>query len=723
VVRALGLRLRPGLRAVILAGLAICVNGGDGGVAIDYPLTGSVFPPEITAPVFLWHGGGSQWTVQFDFADGAPPLHAQVASPSWQPDETLWRQIKHRSAGVWANLTIAGANSRASIRIETSRDPVGAPIFYREVPLMPSEVDKGVIKPLAPAAIPLITWKLRDLGQPESRVVLRGLHTCTNCHSFSKDGTTLGMDVDGPENDKGTYAIAPVSPRMTIANQDVITWNSFARKQGRPTIGFLSQISPDGRYAVTTLNEQVYVANFKDYRFLQVFYPTRGILAVYDRETRQIRALPGANDPNYVHTSAVWSPDGQYLVFQRARAAEAYPPGRKVAEYAGDPNELPVRYDLYRIPFRAGHGGVPEPVRGASDNGMSNTFPKVSPDGRWIVFVKCRNGMLMRPDSELWIVPVQGGEARRMRCNTSLMNSWHSFSPNGRWLVFSSKSRTPYTRMFLTHIDEDGNDTPPVLVENAAAPDRAVNLPEFVNLPPGGLLNIDVPAAEFYRLFDSALELDRQGQHAAAAAEWEKALQLDHENAKAHTNLGIALAGAGDATRAMAHFERAIELNPYYAEARNNLGVALVQADKPEEAARQFRMALEVNADFVEARHNLALALIQAGKCADALPHLRQVLEANPARMDLLTAAAWVLATCPPVRDPTAAVRYAEQARDQAAGDDAGVQDTLATAYAAAGRYADAATSARRALVLAHRQGNAELAGQLEARIAIYERR
>jgi tetratricopeptide (TPR) repeat protein len=117
------------------------------------------------------------------------------------------------------------------------------------------------------------------------------------------------------------------------------------------------------------------------------------------------------------------------------------------------------------------------------------------------------------------------------------------------------------------------------------------------------------------------------------------------------------------------------------------------------------------------------LAWIQAGKCADALPHLRQVLEANPARVDLLTAAAWVLATCPPVRDPTAAVRYAEQARDLAAGDDAGVQDMLATAYAAAGRYADAATSARCALVLARRQGNAEFIARLEARIALYERR
>jgi tetratricopeptide (TPR) repeat protein len=721
VVR-LGAGIRPALWAAILAWVTICVNGWDGGVVIDYPLTSSVFPPEITAPVFLWHGGGSPWAVEFDFQDGAPPLRRESATPSWQPDETLWRQIQQRSSGVWANVTIGDQNSQASVRLQTSRDPVGAPIFYREVPLRPSEVEKGVIKPLAPAEIPLITWKLRDLAESESRVVLRGLHTCTNCHSFSKDGKTLGMDVDGPENDKGTYAIAPVGPRMTIANQDVITWNSFAGKQGRPTIGFLSQISPSGRYAITTLNEQVYVANFKDYRFLQVFYPTRGILAVYDRETGRIAALPGASDPNYVQTSAVWSPDEQYLVFQRARAEDAYPPGRKAAEYAGDPNELPIRYDLYRVPFRGGQGGVPEPVRGASENGMSNTFPKVSPDGRWIVFVKCRNGMLMRPDSELWIVPALGGEARRMRANTPLMNSWHSFSPNGRWLVFSSKSRTPYTRMFLTHIDEDGNDTPPILVENAAAADRAVNLPEFVNLPRNGLLSIDVPAAEFYRLFDNALELDRQGQHAAAAAEWEKALAIDRDNAKAQTNLGIALSGAGDASGAMAHFERAVELNPYYAEARNNLGAALVQSDKPEKAVTQFRMALEVNPDFVEARHNLALALIQAGKCADALPHLRQVLEATSANVELLNAAAWVLSSCPPVRDPAAAVRYAERARDLTAGDDASVWDALAAAYAAAGRYADAAESAKRALMLARRQGNAELAGQLEARIALYER-
>ena len=54
--------------------------------------------------------------------------------------------------------------------------------------------------------------------------------------------------------------------------------------------------------------------------------------------------------------------------------------------------------------------------------------------------------------------------------------------------------------MMLTHIDEDGNDSPPVLVEDAAEEDRAVNLPEFVNISSEGLLRIEVPAAQFQRL-------------------------------------------------------------------------------------------------------------------------------------------------------------------------------------------------------------------------------
>ena len=62
--------------------------------------------------------------------------------------------------------------------------------------------------------------------------------------------------------------------------------------------------------------------------------------------------------------------------------------GRSKPTYANDPNETQIQYDLYKIPFNGGKGGKAVPVLGASANGMSNDFPKVSPDGRWIVFVR-----------------------------------------------------------------------------------------------------------------------------------------------------------------------------------------------------------------------------------------------------------------------------------------------------------------------------------------------
>ena len=217
----------------------------------------------------------------------------------------------------------------------------------------------------------------------------------------------MGMDVDGPRNNKGLYALFPIQPQAAIRSENVIEWSTFRGKLGgKLRIGFMSQVSPDGRYVVTTINDpgqgqtdfqrrqapqdlqaNYYVANFKEYRFLQVFYPTRGILAWYSKATGRLEPLPGADDPRYVHTSAVWSPDGSYLVFSRAEARDAYPQGKTLAAHANDPNETQIQYDLYRIPFNDGRGGEPVRITGASQNGMSNSFPKVSPDGRFIVFV------------------------------------------------------------------------------------------------------------------------------------------------------------------------------------------------------------------------------------------------------------------------------------------------------------------------------------------------
>jgi hypothetical protein len=89
------------------------------------------------------------------------------------------------------------------------------------------------------------------------------------------------------------------------------------------------------------------------------------------------------------------------------------------------------------------------------------------------------------------------------------MNSCHSFSPSGRWLVFSSKSRSPYTQVYLTRIDSEGNDGPPILIDNTTAANRAANIPEFVNVTPGGLRQIGGPVIDYYRLLNRAVYPER----------------------------------------------------------------------------------------------------------------------------------------------------------------------------------------------------------------------
>ncbi len=308
-----------------------------------------------------------------------------------------------------------------------------------------------------------------------------------------------------------------------------------------------------------------------------------------------------------------------------------------MAKFANDSNETQIQYDLYRIPFNDGQGGVAEPIRGASDDGMSNSFPKISPDGRWLVYVRARNGMLIRPDSQLYIVPASGGVARRLNSNASPMNSWHSFSPNARWLAFSSKRRSPYTQLYLTHIDADGNDSPAILVENATASNRAVNIPEFVNIPPDGLVSIGGAAIDYYRFFDRAAYLQKSGSYADAAAEWRRVLETKPDDPLAHENLGMALLLAGRRDEASAEvrtaedlkLRKAIETAPT-AELYDKLGAVLLEGGRADQAVSQFQKAVQLDPKFAPAHVDLGNALASQGRFDDALAELRKAIDADP---------------------------------------------------------------------------------------------
>jgi len=742
-------------------------DAGKASITVDYPQDASIFPPDMVAPTFLWRDAeqsARSWRIDVSFGDHAKQIRAvssgkgmklgevdpravssankppfltpeQAAAHTWKPDADTWALIKKHSAGRTATVEFTGLDdasrgvSHGRVTLTTSSDPVGAPIFYRDVPLMPFEGDNHVVQPLAPAKMSLIAWRLRDISKPESRLLMTGLHTCANCHSFSADGKSMGMDVDGPANDKGLYAVVPVQQHMAIRSEDTVSWNQDMRV-GQSRVGFMSQVSPDGKYVLTTfagrdesIGSSYFVTNFKDYRFLQVFYPTRGILTWYSRETRRRQPLPGADDPRFVQTDGVWSPDGKYVVFVRAEAREPHPNNVPLPTEANDANEVPIKYDLYRVPFNDGKGGGAEPIQGASNNGMSNNFPKISPDGRWIVFVKNRNAQLMRPDSELFIVPATGGVARRMRCNTSLMNSWHSFSPNGRWLVFSSKSRSPYTQMYLTHIDADGNDSPPILIDNSTAANRAVNLPEFVNIPQDGILDIASPASDFYKLMDDAADLQAKGDQAGAFEAWQKAIAMNPEDARVNFGMGGALMAAGKSKEAIFYLQKATQVNPEFLEAFYSLGAVHMREQNIDEAIAAWKNSVRIYPRFFQAHEALGFAFYVQGEYADALAQLRLALDDEPDRVSVLVLAASLMATSADaaVRDGPEAVILAERARDLTQSKDSSVLDTLSAAYAETGRFDRAKDAVDQAITVAGKQGDASLIFKLKAHRAKYE--
>jgi Flp pilus assembly protein TadD len=324
----------------------------------------------------------------------------------------------------------------------------------------------------------------------------------------------------------------------------------------------------------------------------------------------------------------------------------------------------------------------------------------------------------MRPDGKLYIVPIEGGQARRMTANTPLMNSWHSFSPNGRWLVFSSKGRSPYTQMFLTHVDEHGNDTPAILIENATAANRAVNIPEFVNIPPDGLLGIDAPVTEYYRLIDEASEAMNKGEHATAIPLLEQALAQNPGDPFVHNSYGSALAVTGHLREAIEQFEKATELSPDYPDAHNNLAAAMLQSGRDAEAIAEFTKAVAQKPDFTQAHAGLGGVLAQRGRLDEAIPHLLKAAELDPtnaaARANLCLALSLA-------GRPAEAIPYAREAVALSNGANPLILDLLGRLYAQANRLPDAIEAARRAVDVARAANDEANVRSMGARLAAYE--
>jgi tetratricopeptide (TPR) repeat protein len=219
------------------------------------------------------------------------------------------------------------------------------------------------------------------------------------------------------------------------------------------------------------------------------------------------------------------------------------------------------------------------------------------------------------------------------------------------------------------------------------------------------------------------MALISKGQVDQAIAQYQKALEIQPRSALFHFNLGVAFAQKGQVDKAIEQYQKAVDLQPDYLQARNNLGDALLRTGRTDEAIAQFQEALKIWPNSTILRNNLGCIFLRQGQVRAAMAHFQRTLEIQPNNVDACQYLAWVLATGPEpsIRNGARAVELAQEANQLSGGGDPEIISTLAAAYAEAGRFPEAVTTARQALQLVVTQNNNAAVNALQTQIGLYQ--
>jgi tetratricopeptide (TPR) repeat protein len=257
--------------------------------------------------------------------------------------------------------------------------------------------------------------------------------------------------------------------------------------------------------------------------------------------------------------------------------------------------------------------------------------------------------------------------------------------------------------------------------------------------------------------YNLGIELAKQGRLDEAIARFQQGIRLDPMNAKLQNNLGVALAKKGMPDQAISHYQEALRLDPEYADPQYNLGVMMGAKGRPEAAIRYYRQALRIDPEYpkvhiklgnlmaqqgefeaagthfreelhlhpesVEARTGLAMALVELGKHEEAIEHYQEAIRLNPQDPGPYNNLAWIRAThpAPRLRDGAEGIALAEKAAELYGKKEPNLLDTLAAAYAEAGRFQEAVAALEEALSLAESAGRKELVQAFKKRLQAYE--
>lgn len=379
-------------------------------------------------------------------------------------------------AGKWHSLLNQAAGDRIVITVSARRDGVWTEYAPVICPVSQHPVDSFLVYRLLYPGYEL--WNelgiyQRDLTSYTQTPVIENTdidRQCVNCHTLrGGDPSLMMIHVRGPQG--GTLIardgdVTKVNPRCPALNNGSTypAWH------------------PSGRFIAFSANEIRQFFHTSGTKTIEVS-DLEADMTLYDVEHDSAVAIDGLSGPEWMETFPNWSPDGRTLYFCRAAGYRE-----------GTPLDS-IRYDLCRVTFDPAtvSFGEPEVIWPASAMGQSVSFPRVSPDGRWLLMTVSAYGnfSIWHPESDLWLMDLSDLTAREAtELNSDDVDSFHSWSSGGRWVVFSSKRLdTLWARPYIAAFDPENGSfgTPfilpqkdPLFYETFT---RTFNLPEFARAP------------------------------------------------------------------------------------------------------------------------------------------------------------------------------------------------------------------------------------------------
>ena len=310
-------------------------------------------------------------------------------------------------------------------------------------------------------------------------------NNCINCHSFCMQNPEK-MLFHMRESHSGTF----------LMDGDHIEKLNTKTPQTLSALVYPSW-HPSGKYISFSVNKTSQFFHTTDPNRVEV-YDLASDVVVYDVNRHEIITAPPLSSNTAFETFPTFSPDGKTLFFCTADSCPM-------------PDEFQnVKYSLCAISFDPGNrrfgATVDTLYQAKSINGKSASFPRVSPDGKFLMFTLSDYGnfSIWHKDADLYMINLQNGDLIPLdMLNSKDVESYHSWSSNSRWVVFSSRRIDGlYTRPYIAYIDSDGNPAKPFLLPQKD-PDfyhrlmKSYNIPELV----GGKVKYDA-----YKLSEIAIK-------------------------------------------------------------------------------------------------------------------------------------------------------------------------------------------------------------------------